>query len=59
MLGTKNEKENENLWFSIFFRNTVLKTTDIQVLKNSTFAPQDNEAWWWSLTTKTISKNFQ
>ena len=26
----------ENLWFSIFFKNTVLKTTDIQVLKNST-----------------------
>ena len=32
ILGTKNE----NLWFSIFFKNTVLKTTDIQVLKNST-----------------------
>ena len=26
----------ENLWLSIFFKNTVLKTTDIQVLKNST-----------------------
>ena len=26
----------ENLWFSIFFKNTVLKTTDIQVLKNRT-----------------------
>ena len=32
VLGTKNE----NLWFSIFFKNTVLKTTDVQVLKNST-----------------------
>ena len=29
-------KKIENLWFSIFFKNTVLKTTDIQVLKNST-----------------------
>ena len=28
-------KKIENLWFSIFFKNTVLKTTDIQVLKNS------------------------
>ena len=26
----------ENLWLSIFFKNTILKTTDIQVLKNST-----------------------
>ena len=26
----------ENLWISIFFKNTILKTTDIQVLKNST-----------------------
>ena len=32
VLGTKNE----NSWFSIFFKNTVLKTTDVQVLKNST-----------------------
>ena len=32
ILGTKNE----NLWFSIFFKNTVLKTNDVQVLKNST-----------------------
>ena len=29
-------KKIENLWFSIFHKNTVLKTTDIQVLKNST-----------------------
>ena len=36
ILGTKNEKKNENLWFSVFFKNTVLKITDIQVLKNST-----------------------
>ena len=34
-LGTKNEERIENLWFSIFFKNTVL-TPDIQVLKNST-----------------------
>ena len=26
----------ENLWLSIFFKNTILKTTDIQVLRNST-----------------------
>ena len=25
-----------NLWFPIFFKNTVLKATDIQVLKNRT-----------------------
>ena len=36
ILGTKNEKKIENLWFSIFFKNTVLRTTDILVLKNST-----------------------
>ena len=36
VLGTKNEKKTENVWFSIFFKNTVLKTTDIRVLKNST-----------------------
>ena len=29
-------KKIESLWFSIFFKNTVLKRTDIQVLKNST-----------------------
>ena len=29
-------KKIENLWFSIFHKNTALKTTDIQVLKNST-----------------------
>ena len=36
ILGTKHVEKNENLWFSIFFKNTILKTTDIQVLKNST-----------------------
>ena len=36
ILGHKNQKKNENLWFSIFFKNTLLKATDIQVLKNST-----------------------
>ena len=36
ILRTKNEKKIENLWFSNIFKNTVLKTTDIQVLKNST-----------------------
>ena len=34
--GTKNEKKIESLWFSFFFKNIVLETTDIQVLKNST-----------------------
>ena len=34
--GSKNEEKSENLWFSIFSKNTVLKTTDIQVLKNCT-----------------------
>ena len=29
-------EKTENLWFSIFFKNTLLKTADIQVLKNST-----------------------
>ena len=37
ILGTKNEKKIENSWFSIFFKHTVLKTTDIQVLKNSSW----------------------
>ena len=32
----KKKKKPENLWFSIFRKNTVLKTTDIQVLENST-----------------------
>ena len=32
----KNQKKIENLWFSIFFKKTVLKTTNIQVFKNST-----------------------
>ena len=36
ILGTKNDKKNENLWFFNSFENTVLKTTDIQVSKNST-----------------------
>ena len=36
ILGTKNEKKTEILWFSIFFKNTVLKANDIRVLKNST-----------------------
>ena len=29
ILGTENEKKIEKLWFSIFIKNTVLKTTDI------------------------------
>ena len=29
-------KKIKNSWFSIFFKNAVLKATDIQVLKNST-----------------------
>ena len=29
-------KKVEDVWISIFFKNIVLKTTDIQVLKNST-----------------------
>ena len=29
-------KKIENVWISIFFKNIALKTTDIQVLKNST-----------------------
>ena len=28
-------KNPENLWFSTFFKNTLLKTTDVEVLKNS------------------------
>ena len=29
-------KKIKNSWFSIFFKNAVLKATDTQVLKNST-----------------------
>ena len=36
ILGTKNDKKIENYCFQSFFKSTVLKTTDIQVLKNST-----------------------
>ena len=35
ILGAKNEKKIENLWFSIFCKNTILETNDIQVLKNN------------------------
>ena len=50
VLGTKNE----NLWFSIFFKNTVLKTTDVQVLKNSTLQHKISR-----LVVETYYKDYQ
>ena len=51
-------KKPENVWFSTFFKNTLLKTTDVEVLKNSNLH-QKITRLSGGLPTKTIGKNFQ